>query len=115
VRCRRTLCVTPTQESFTWQVSSASRSCSALAALVVPLAASAHGGHGRADRDERHRDLYATDTGGNLLSFEARPPRRVRSTAITGLPAGVALRGIDFRPATGDLSTRSAATMLSIL
>ena len=27
----------------------------------------------------------------------------MRSTAITGLPAGVTLRGIDFRPATGDL------------
>ena len=73
----------------------------ALAALVVPLAASAHGGK-RGD-DDRHRLLYATDTRGNLLSFSADNPRRVRSTAITGLPTGVALRGIDFRPATGDL------------
>jgi hypothetical protein len=67
----------------------------ALAALVVPLAASAHEGHGRTDRDERDRVLYATDTRGNLLSFEARSPRRARSTAITGLPAGLTLRGID--------------------
>jgi hypothetical protein len=47
--------------------------------------------------------LYATDTQGNLLSFAANSPRRAHSKAITGLPAGVALRGIDFRPATGDL------------
>jgi hypothetical protein len=59
----------------------------ALAALAVPLAASAHGGK-RGD-DDRHRLLYATDTRGNLLSFSADNPRRVRSTAITGLPAGV--------------------------
>jgi Domain of unknown function (DUF4394) len=74
----------------------------ALVALVVPLAASASGGNGKSDRD-RDRVLFATDTRGNLLAFEADNPRRVRSTAITGLPAGVALRGIDFRPATGDL------------
>jgi hypothetical protein len=74
----------------------------ALAALAVPLAASAHGGK-RTEHDDRNRVLYATDTRGNLLSFAADSPRRVRSTAITGLPAGVSLRGIDFRPATGDL------------
>ncbi|HEY6696036.1 MAG TPA: DUF4394 domain-containing protein [Solirubrobacteraceae bacterium] len=74
----------------------------ALAALIVPLAASAHGGK-RVGDDDRHRLLYTTDTRGNLLSFAANNPRRVRSTAITGLPGGVALRGIDFRPATGDL------------
>jgi hypothetical protein len=74
----------------------------ALAALTVPLAASAHGGK-RTEHDDRNRVLYATDTRGNLLSFAADSPRRVRSTAITGLPAGVSLRGIDFRPATGDL------------
>jgi septal ring-binding cell division protein DamX len=74
----------------------------ALAALVVPLAASAHGGK-RGGDDDRRRLLYATDTRGNLLSFAASSPRRVRSRTITGLPTGVALSGIDFRPATGDL------------
>jgi hypothetical protein len=74
----------------------------ALAALAVPLGASAYGGK-RLNDNDRDRILFATDTRGNLLAFEADSPRRVRSTAITGLPAGVALRGIDFRPATGDL------------
>ena len=71
-----------------------------LAALAVPLAASA-GSETRST--EGRRVLYATDTGGNLLAFRANNPRRVASKPITGLPAGVSLRGIDFRPATGDL------------
>ena len=74
----------------------------AIIALAVPLGASAYGGKRLKDAD-RDRVVFATDTRGNLLAFEADSPRRVRSTAITGLPAGVALRGIDFRPATGDL------------
>jgi Domain of unknown function (DUF4394) len=74
----------------------------ALVALAVPLAATAGGGK-RVNNNDRDRVMYATDSRGNLLSFEADSPRRVRSTAITGLPAGVSLRGIDFRPATGDL------------
>ena len=74
----------------------------AILALAVPLAASAHGGKQLKDND-RDRVMFATDTRGNLLAFKADSPRRLRSTAITGLPAGVALRGIDFRPATGDL------------
>jgi Domain of unknown function (DUF4394) len=74
----------------------------AIVALVVPLGASAYGGKRLKDND-RDRVMFATDTRGNLLAFEADNPRRVRSTAITGLPVGVALRGIDFRPATGDL------------
>jgi Domain of unknown function (DUF4394) len=74
----------------------------AIVALAVPLGASAYGGKRLKDND-RDRVMFATDTRGNLLAFKADSPRRVRSTAITGLPAGVALRGIDFRPATGDL------------
>ena len=36
--------------------------------------------------------------------FNARNPDRISDIqAITGLPAGVTLRGIDFRPKTGDL------------
>jgi hypothetical protein len=49
------------------------------------------------------RTLYATDTGDNLLRFSSNNPRKVSSRRITGLPQGVTLRGIDFRPASGDL------------
>ncbi len=76
-------------------------------ALLVPLAASA-GGHGKSGGksgrdDASKRILYATDSSGNLLAFRATSPESVRSQQITGLPTGVALKGIDFRPATGDL------------
>lgn len=50
------------------------------------------------------RDIYATDSTGNLLRLDSRSPGVILdSTPITGLPAGVSLVGIDFRPATGDL------------
>ena len=40
----------------------------------------------------------------SCLTFNARNPDRIQDIqAITGLPAGVTLRGIDFRPETGDL------------
>lgn len=73
-------------------------------ALVVPIAAGA-GGHGTAKslRDAGQRTLFATDTEGNLHRFRANAPEAARAMRITGLPAGVALKGIDFRPATGDL------------
>lgn len=48
------------------------------------------------------RDLYATDASGNLLRFDSLFPGDILdSTPLTGLPPGVNLRGIDFRPATG--------------
>jgi Domain of unknown function (DUF4394) len=71
----------------------------AMLALVVPLGAAADNGGGKNDR----RVLFATDTDGNLLRFDSRSPRHVSSKQITGLPMGVSLGGIDFRPATGDL------------
>ena len=76
-------------------------------ALLVPLAASA-GGHGKSGGksgrdDASKRILYATDSSGNLLAFRATSPESARSRQITGLPSGVVLKGIDFRPATGDL------------
>jgi hypothetical protein len=71
-----------------------------LVALVVPLGAAADGVDGNAND---RRVLYAADSKGNLLQFNSRSPRHVRSKAITGLPTGVVLSGIDFRPATGDL------------
>jgi hypothetical protein len=78
----------------------------ALLALLVPLTAGA--GDATKGRDgkrfnERSRILFATDSAGNLLQFRAGSTRRVSSRTITGLPAGVSLKGIDFRPASGDL------------
>jgi Domain of unknown function (DUF4394) len=77
-------------------------------ALLVPLAASAGGGKKYSAKrvatlDALKREMYATDDRGNLLSFRAAVPQLVRSKQITGLPTGVSLKGIDFRPATGDL------------
>jgi hypothetical protein len=76
----------------------------ALLALMAPLAAFA--GHGKSgDNGKRGNDrvFYATDTGGSLLRFSSDNPKRLRAKQITGLPAGVAIKGIDFRPASGDL------------
>ena len=71
---------------------------SALALSAVAAQASSH----RWDRPDR--TLYATTDQNQLLRLNARNPDRIRGIqAITGLPAGVTLRGIDFRPATGDL------------
>jgi Domain of unknown function (DUF4394) len=80
-------------------------------ALLVPLVASAgdYKGYGKhalksfRNNDAAKRTLYATDSVGNLLSFKATAPESARSKQITGLPSGISLKGIDFRPATGDL------------
>ena len=79
----------------------------ALLALAMPLVALADNGGKRGkkqcNRCAVSRTFYATDTGGNLLRFNQNNPRRVASKPITGLPQGVTIRGIDFRPASGDL------------
>ena len=74
-------------------------------ALLVPLAALAGGDRGKVSfgKGSKSRTILATDNAGNLLSFNERLPFLVRSKPITGLPSGVSLKGIDFRPATGDL------------
>ena len=75
-------------------------------ALLVPLAAAGAGTSGskpRAAGDAVKRVLYATDDRGNLLRFRALTPQLVAAKRITGLPTGVSVKGIDFRPATGDL------------
>jgi hypothetical protein len=72
-----------------------------LLVLIVPLAATAGSGNER--QDSRSRILFATDSAGNLLRFRAKTPQVVTSKRIAGLPVGVVLKGIDFRPATGDL------------
>jgi hypothetical protein len=76
---------------------------SALALTAVAAQASSKSrGHDR--WANQARTLYATTDQNQLLRFNARNPERVRDIqAITRLPAGVTLKGIDFRPATGDL------------
>jgi hypothetical protein len=77
----------------------------ALLALAMPLAALADGGKRGNDDCKRcnGRVFYATDTAGSLLRLSSDNPRKVRSEPITGLPQGVTIKGIDFRPASGDL------------
>jgi Domain of unknown function (DUF4394) len=73
-----------------------------LAASAVAAQASSHRGPDWSPRPDRM--LVATTSQNQLLTFNARNPERIRDIqAITGLPAGVTLRGIDFRPKTGDL------------
>jgi hypothetical protein len=73
-------------------------------ALAAPFAAQAATPERGIPRSEQSRMLWATDSSGNLISFRAGSPSRIRSSVpVTGLPAGVRLVGIDFRPATGDL------------
>jgi Domain of unknown function (DUF4394) len=83
----------------------------AAVAAVVSIAAAGAASATDGDRDDRYDDrrgasraLFATTDQNLLIQFDARNPERLRDVqAITGLPAGVTLRGIDFRPATGDL------------
>jgi Domain of unknown function (DUF4394) len=83
----------------------------AVAAAVLALAGAAgadasrdRGGDRGNSRDDSSRIFYATTDQNLLLQFNERNPDRLRDLqAIRGLPAGTTLRGIDFRPATGDL------------
>jgi hypothetical protein len=83
----------------------------AVAAAVLALAGATgaeasrdRGGDRRQPRDDASRMLYATTDQNLLVRFSERSPERLRDIqVIAGLPAGVTLRGIDFRPATGDL------------
>jgi hypothetical protein len=71
-----------------------------VAALAVPVAADA----GPSGSKGHGQTFYATDNQGNLVSFSANSPRKLDSMQqISGMPTGVTLRGIDFRPATGEL------------
>lgn len=77
----------------------------ALACVLALSAVAAQASHDRGDRwSPPQRMLVATTDQNQLIRFDARDPERLRDVrAITGLPAGVTLTGIDFRPATGDL------------
>jgi Domain of unknown function (DUF4394) len=74
----------------------------ALLALAAPLAVAAGNGKGGNDRGNG-RVFYATDAANTLLQFSSNKPRKLRAKHITGLPERVAIKGIDFRPASGDL------------
>lgn len=78
----------------------------ALASVLALSAVAAQASH-RGGRDwtpAPQRMLVATTDQNQLIRFNARNPERIRDIrAITGLPVGVTLKGIDFRPATGDL------------
>ncbi len=71
--------------------------------LAIPVIAGASSGSEKKDGPKDKRLIVATDDKGNLLAFRADRPSKIRAKAITGLPVGVTLRGIDFRPRTGDL------------
>lgn len=77
----------------------------ALACVLALSAVAAQASHDRGDRwSPPQRMLVATTDQNQLIRFDARDPERLRDVrAITGLPAGVTLTRIDFRPATGDL------------
>lgn len=83
----------------------------AVAAAVLALAGAAGAEASRDHHDDRwypradsSRMLYATTDQNLLLRFNERSPERLKDVqSISGLPGGVTLRGIDFRPLTGDL------------
>jgi Domain of unknown function (DUF4394) len=80
----------------------------ALAAVLALGSTAAADAQNRGDRDRGDRSsartFYATTDSNLLLQFNDRRPDRIRDIqSITGLPGGVTLRGIDFRPLTGDL------------
>ena len=75
----------------------------AMLACGVALTAAA-AAEAQAPRPEDGRMLYATTGQNTLIGFDARQPQRILSRRpVTGLAAGVTLKGIDFRPRTGDL------------
>jgi hypothetical protein len=84
------------------------RGATAAAVLALAGAAGAQASQDRGDdrwsqRDDNSRMLYATTDQNVLLQFNERSPERLRDIVpITGL-GNARLRGIDFRPATGDL------------
>jgi hypothetical protein len=85
------------------------RAVAAAAVLSLVAAGTASARHyDRYDRQDEERSasraLFATTDQNQLIRFDAANPGRLRDVrTITGLPAGVSLQGIDFRPATGDL------------
>jgi Domain of unknown function (DUF4394) len=76
----------------------------ALAGAAGAEASRDRGGDRWSKRDDSSRMFYATTDQNLLLQFNERNPERIKDIQlIRGLGDGVTLRGIDFRPATGDL------------
>jgi Domain of unknown function (DUF4394) len=84
------------------------RTSAALASVLALSTVAAQASHSKKYDDDRwsrgpDRLVYATTSQNQLISFNARNPERIKTiTSITGTN-GAALRGIDFRPKTGDL------------
>ena len=79
---------------------------SVLALSTVAADAAQRDGRGNDRGKGRGPDqlLVATTDSNQLITFNAKNPRDIRSArVITGLGPNVTLRGIDFRPLTGDL------------
>jgi hypothetical protein len=82
-----------------------------IAALAVGLSIAFGAAASAAPQSHRNPDLspgrltaYVTTDQNQLISFNVRKPDQLLSIRnISGLPAGVSLVGIDFRPKTGDL------------
>jgi hypothetical protein len=73
-------------------------------AAVTGASATNRGGGGPWYADQPSRIVYATTDQNTLIKFDSARPERLKDIrSISGLPAGVKLGGIDFRPATGDL------------
>ena len=79
------------------------RTGASLATVLALSAVAAQASH-RSDDNDRgwsrgpDRMLVATTSQNQLLTYNARNVERIKDVqAITGLPAGVTLRGIDFR------------------
>ncbi|HYE75569.1 MAG TPA: DUF4394 domain-containing protein, partial [Blastocatellia bacterium] len=60
----------------------------------------------------RVETIYAVSANNTLLSFNSGTPDVVNSLAITNLPPGDFITGIDFRPATGELYAVSNSSRL---
>jgi opacity protein-like surface antigen len=74
------------------------------ALVAAALALTAVAAQAASKKKPPERVLYATTDQNQLLRFNAKNPDRIRDIrSISGLPAGVTLKGIDFRPLTGDL------------
>ncbi len=78
--------------------------------LIQPTKVSAFG---LSPISEMEGTVFAVTAGGNLINFNAITPGAInKSVAITGLPSGEIILGIDFRPRTGQLFALSSASRL---
>jgi len=76
----------------------------AVLVLSLTLACGGSGGPGPPPVGAPSPAIYGLDSANTLIVFRAtRPDLVTRTTAVTGLPSGERLVGIDFRPADGRL------------